>query len=148
MAARYSCRIFPSPAPRRVAAPGWEIFGLASRHRSPANFFGASVGFYEGPFDQVVVSRQGQQRPTVPIHVVLQIKNARKTGAGGFGFRPGPVGVLRLDQVTDAADHTGAMGIVEGAQAHDCPGGLRSGAGTLAFENGIVVGVAPFAPTA
>ena len=40
------------------------------------------------------------------------------------------------------------MGVIERAQAHHGPGGLGGRAGSLAFEDWIVVGVAAFAPAA
>src|SRR5262249_32466322 len=69
-------------------------------------------------------------------------------GAGGFVFGPGAVGILGADEVLDATLNAWAMGVVERAEAHDCPGGLGSSARSLAFKNGVVVGVAAFAPAA
>src|SRR5690606_10758349 len=42
----------------------------------------------------------------------------------------------------------GAVGIIEGAEAHDRPRGLGGGAGTLALEDRIIVRVAALAPAA
>ena len=42
----------------------------------------------------------------------------------------------------------GIVRVVERAQPHDGPSGLRGGAGALALEDGVVVGVATFAPAA
>src|SRR4029077_12468946 len=63
-------------------------------------------------------------------------------------FGPRTVGILSADQIFDTALDTGSMGIIECQQAHDCPCGLRGGAWPLALENGVVVGVAAFAPAA
>src|SRR5207244_3327582 len=38
--------------------------------------------------------------------------------------------------------------VIKSAQTHHGPGGLTGGAWPLAFEDGVVVGVAPFAPAA
>src|SRR5688500_16768228 len=95
-----------------------------------------------------LVSGEGKEGPAIPIHVVFEVENFREAGAGGFEFGPTTVAVVSADEVIDAADEAGAIGIAEGAESHDGPRGLGGGAGTLALENGIVVGVAAFAPTA
>ena len=52
------------------------------------------------------------------------------------------------NQILNPAFEGGELGIVERAKSHDGPRGLRRGAGSLSLENGIIVGVAPFAPAA
>ena len=84
----------------------------------------------------------------VPIHVVFQVKDLRETGAGGFVFGPGTVGVLGVNKILDAATKGFGVGVAEGAEGHHRPGGLGSGARPLAFEDRIVVSVAAFAPAA
>ena len=59
-----------------------------------------------------------------------------------------PSGFWVRIKIFDAALEAGAVRVVEGAQAHDGPGGLRGGAGAVALENRVVVGVAAFAPAA
>src|SRR5581483_3752534 len=51
-------------------------------------------------------------------------------------------------EILDAELDARTMGVVESAQAHYGPRGLRCGARSLAFEHGIVVGVATLAPAA
>ena len=101
-----------------------------------------------GLAEEIAIGGQGQEGPTVAIHVVLQVEDARETGAGRFRFGPGAVGVLGANEVGHAGLDAGAVGVAEGAEAHDGPGGLGGGAGALAFEDGVVVGVAAFAPAA
>src|SRR6185503_16131353 len=48
----------------------------------------------------------------------------------------------------DAAHQAGPIRVVERAQAHHRPGGLRRGARSLALEYRVVVGVTAFAPAA
>src|SRR2546429_2299973 len=96
----------------------------------------------------VSIRRQREQRPGVAIHVVFQIENLRKTGAGRFLLGPGTVFVLRAGEILDAALQARTIRIVECAEAHDRPRGLCRGARSLALENRIVVGVAAFAPAA
>jgi hypothetical protein len=74
--------------------------------------------------EQLLVSCQRQERPTVPVHVVLQIEHFRKAGAGDFILAPRAVGILGADQVVDAALDAGPMRVIERAQAHERPGGL------------------------
>ena len=66
-------------------------------------------------FQEFLVGGESQQRPGVAIHVVFQIKDFGEPGAGGFVFGPGTILVLGAHQVIDAAQDTGAIGIVEGA---------------------------------
>ena len=63
-------------------------------------------------------------------------------------LRPGTVRVLRADEIFNAALSAGLVRVVERAQTHDGPGGLRGGARSLALEDRVVVGVAAFAPAA
>src|ERR1035441_795559 len=98
--------------------------------------------------EHVAVSCHRQQRPTVAVHVVLEVEDFRKARAGGLVLSPGAVRVLRVNQILDAAPDARAMRIVERAEAHDGPGGLRCSAGSLAFEDWVVVWIAARAPTA
>ena len=100
------------------------------------------------PFADLPVGAEREQRPGVAIHVVFQVKHFRKTGAGRLVLGPRAVEILRAAEILDAAFEDGIFGIVERAQTHDGPRGLRRGAGALPFENRVVVGVATFAPAA
>src|ERR1019366_7769818 len=40
---------------------------------------------------QLAVARHGQQRPTVPIHVVFEVVDLREPRAGRLVFRPGAI---------------------------------------------------------
>lgn len=55
---------------------------------------------------------------------------------------------MGFDEVLDTAVDTGAIGVAEGEEAHEGPGGLGGCGGAAAFEDGIFVGVATFAPAA
>src|SRR6185369_10422878 len=88
------------------------------------------------------------QGPAIPVHIVLQVEDFWKAGAGDFVFGPGAIRVLGAGKVIDAAADAGTIGIVEGAEAHDRPRCLGGGAVTLAFKNRIVVGIAALTPTA
>ena len=101
-----------------------------------------------GAFEDFAVRGEREQRPGVAIDVVFQVENLRETGAGGFLLGPGAVGVLRADQILDAAFERGIVRVAERTQAHDGPGGLRRGAWPAALENRVVVSVATLAPAA
>src|ERR1039457_385349 len=76
---------------------------------------GRAVLLGGGAFGNLFVSRQREQRPGVAIHVIFQIKHFRKTSAGGLGFRPRTVRILRLHEIFDAALERGILRIVERA---------------------------------
>ena len=54
-----------------------------------------AVGFDIRVVEDLPVGRQSQQRPGVPIHVVLEVEHSREAGAGGLMLGPGTVGILR-----------------------------------------------------
>ena len=90
---------------------------------------------------------QRQQRPVVPVHVVLEIKDLGETGAGDVVLRPGAVRILRAGEILDAAQDARAQVVAGGDDAHERPGRLRRRAFALALELGIVVGGAAFRPS-
>src|SRR6266446_6123204 len=96
----------------------------------------------------VYVGRQGQQREVLAIHVVLQIENARESGAGNFRLIPGAVGALRCEEKTQPALHTRAIKIAACAKSHQRPRGLGGGACAFTLQVRILVGSARFAPAA
>src|SRR4051812_8010340 len=97
---------------------------------------------------QVAVGGESKQRPTVPIHVVFQIKDFREASAGDLVLGPTAVAILRAGEILEATNYARTAGVAKGAEAHYSPSGLRSGAWSLAFEHWIVVSVAAFTPAA
>src|SRR5262245_31156853 len=100
------------------------------------------------PIELLAVRGERAQGPTGPVRVVLEVKHVREASAGNFVLAPGAVVILRAEQVVDAALEALVVRIIESAETHDGPGGLAGGAWAFAFENGIVVSVAAFAPAA
>src|ERR1043165_92876 len=92
------------------------------------------------------VGSESQERPTIAVHVVLQIEHAWKPGPSGFMLSPRTIRILRLDQVLNPALERRPVWIIERAKAHNGPRGLGSGAGTLPFKYRVVVSIAAFTP--
>src|SRR6266511_1004581 len=92
-----------------------------------------AVALRGGAVEDLPVGRQGEERPGVPVHVVLEVKHLRETSPGRFVLGPRTIRVLRAVEIFDAAVDALAVRVVEGAEAHDGPGGLRGGAGALAL---------------
>src|SRR5688572_17156443 len=67
---------------------GPSAFISCSGRSLPARDFGEAVQSAAGrggdAIQQLLVRGQRQQRPGVPIHIVLQVEHARKAGAGGL----------------------------------------------------------------
>src|SRR5579871_178700 len=61
----------------------------------------------------------------MPVVVILQVKDARESGAGRKRFVPAAVGALRLNQVLDALLQAVAGGVAAGEQSQDRPRRLR-----------------------
>ena len=59
-----------------------------------------------GAFEDFTIRCKRKQRPSVAIDVVFQIKHLRETGAGRLLLRPRAVGILRANQILDAAPET------------------------------------------
>src|SRR5690242_622245 len=100
------------------------------------------------PVEQLAISGQSQQRPAIAIHIVFEVEDLGKTGAGDLVFSPGTVGILGANQILNAAAQAWQLRVIKRAKPHHRPGGLGSGAGPLAFEDRVIVGVAAFAPPA
>lgn len=115
---------------------GWVVWGLVQGIASLATC------------EEFLVGGEGEERPGIPVHVVLEVVDFWETGSGGGVLGPGAVGVLGFDEVLDAALDTGAMGVAEGEESHEGPGGLGGGGRAAAFEDGVFVGIAAFAPAA
>src|ERR1051325_7720714 len=96
----------------------------------------------------VDIRRQREQRIILPVHVVLEIENSLKPGAGDLRFVSAAVGFLAAEEKTQAALNAAPVEIATGADAHHGPGSLRRGAFAFAFELARVVGGARFAPAA
>src|SRR5262245_42151133 len=94
------------------------------------------------------ISRESQKREILAIHVVLQIKRARETGAGDFILVPRAVGLLRAKEVTQTTLNTRPVQIAAGAYAHNRPSGLRRGAWADPFGRWIFVRATGFTPPA
>src|SRR6267378_1291372 len=82
-----------------------------------------------GVVEKLSVSRQREKGPGVPIHVVLEVKHFWESSAGRFKLGPRAVGILSAREIFDAAADAVAVRIIQGAQAHERPRRLRSGAG-------------------
>src|SRR5947207_12650846 len=67
------------------------------------------------------VCREGEQRKILPIHVVLQIEHARKSGAGDLLFLPRAIGLLRTEQKTHAALNARPVEMAACTNAHHRP---------------------------
>ena len=95
------------------------------------------------------VGREREEREILPIHVVFQVENPRETGAGNFRFIPGAV-ARAASKANNAVPRCtlGRSEIAAGAQTHQRPRGLRGRARAFAFQVGIFVGGATFAPAA
>src|SRR5215471_3274730 len=61
---------------------------------------------------EIPVTRHREQRPAVPVHVVLEVKHFGKTGPGGLVLGPGTVRVLRPNKVLNPALQGRSMRIV------------------------------------
>src|SRR5262249_17065402 len=95
---------------RRVIFP-WCVTGLA-------------VSARDRLVQKIPIGRQGQKRPAVPVHVVLEIEYLWKSCAGCFVFGPGTIGVLGTDKIINSPLDAGSFRLFKGAQAHDRPGCL------------------------
>src|SRR5207302_2838116 len=93
------------------------------------------------------IRRESEQRKILPIHVVLQIEHARKSGAGDLLFLPRAVGLLRAEQKAYAALNARAIEVAACTNAHYCPCCLGCCALSHAFGRRIFVGRAGLAPT-
>ena len=94
------------------------------------------------------IGRQREEREILTIHVVLQIEDARKTGAGDLRFLPGTIALLRREQIAQAALHARSLQIAARTKTHHGPGRLRCRAFALPFKRRIFVSRASFTPTA
>src|SRR4051794_610217 len=79
------------------------------------------------------VSRQGEEREVLPVHVVLEIEHARETGAGNLRLIPGAVRPLRRKKIPQATLHAAPIEIAARADAHERPRSLGRCAVALAF---------------
>src|SRR5205085_4110571 len=52
------------------------------------------------------IGREREKRKILPIHIVLQIKHPRETGAGNLRFIPRAIGSLRRQQIAETTLHT------------------------------------------
>src|SRR4051812_21060011 len=100
------------------------------------------------PAAVVRVSREREEREVLPVHVVLEVEDARETCPRNLRFFPRAVALLRVDEITQAALHTAAIEIAAGGDAHERPRSLRSGAFAFALQRWIVVRGARFPPAA
>src|SRR5690349_5634261 len=83
---------------------------------------------------QIAVPRERVQREIVPIEVILQVKDARKTGSRKLLFIPGPIGILLFEQMPHSLADSRIIAIRSGQEANQAPGGLRWRAGSLALQ--------------
>src|SRR5256885_6515481 len=94
------------------------------------------------------IGREREQREILPVHVVLEVEDARETGAGNLRLVPGAIGLLGRKQITQPALHARPVQIAARADAHYPPRPLPSGARAAAFCRRIIVGGAGLAPAA
>src|SRR5205814_10189670 len=66
-----------------------------------------------------------QHRERMPVKMVLQIKDARKSGACGQILVPAACAALSFDQVFDALVEAAAGGVASGDQPQNRPSRLR-----------------------
>src|SRR5438874_13009960 len=69
----------------------------------------------------IYIGGQREEREILPVHVVLQVEHARKTGAGDLRFVPGTIGLLGRQEITQPALHARSIEIATSANPHDCP---------------------------
>src|ERR1700737_1905408 len=94
------------------------------------------------------VGREREQREILAVHVVFEIKDARKSGPGNFGFVPRPVRLLRAQKETQTTLDARATKIAACTNSHDRPRLLRRRAFTDSFHRRIFISRASFAPAA
>ena len=92
-----------------------------------------AIGFNRGGGEQIAIGGQGQQWPTVSVHVVLQVKNFWKPRPGRLVLGPGTVGILCANEVFNSSLNALAIGDIERAQTHYRPGCLRGDPGLPAL---------------
>src|SRR5438477_12367664 len=92
------------------------------------------------------VGGEREEREILPVHVVFLVKHAGETGTGDLRFVPRPVCLLGRKKITQAALHAQPVKIATRANAHDCPGRLRSSAFAFSFGRRIFVSGTRFAP--
>src|SRR5437660_8258597 len=85
------------------------------------------------------VGRQREEREILAIHVVFQIKDTRKSGAGDFGLVPRTIRLLRAQKETQTALNARPIEIAAGASAHDRPRRLRRRALAHFFHRPVIV---------
>src|SRR5438067_12214778 len=100
------------------------------------------------PAPIIDIGREREQRKILPIHVVLQIKHPRETGAGNLRLVPRAIWALRRKQITETTLHARPIEFSARANPHDRPGSLRGRALTLAFEDRVLVRRASLTPAA
>src|SRR5690349_18901769 len=83
----------------------------------------------------------------MPVQMILQIKDARESGAGGQILIPAAFAALVFDQILDALVEAAAGGVASRDQAQDRPGSLR-GRAVIRCESIVVVAGAALAPAA
>src|SRR3974390_526156 len=79
--------------------------------------------------------------------MVVQVEDARETGAGREVLVPASVVALAIEQVFDAVLHAETRRVAAGDQAQNGPSGLGGRAGS-GGEDALVVTLAAFAPAA
>src|SRR2546423_4145637 len=87
----------------------------------------------------IKIRREGEEREILPIHIVLEIKHPRETGAGDLWFLPRTVRFLPIKQKSKAALDAMTIEIAARADAHHSPGRLGCGAFSDAFHLRIVI---------
>src|ERR1700680_1950865 len=89
----------------------------------------------------IAESRERIKRERIAVEVILQIKHARKSGAGKIGFAPRAIRILLVDQISDRLLNRRIIGLGAREQPNQAPSGLRCRAVSLPF--GGRIGVAP-----
>ena len=102
---------------------------------------------HPGHFHHLLILAQGKEWPVVPIHVVAEIKDARKTRAGDQLLFPTAVLLLGFNEITNGLPNAGPLNVPARQKPHQPPARLGSSADTPSFEAWIVVRSAAFPPT-
>src|SRR5437667_2909305 len=94
--------------------------GRCRSYEQPASIFAGPIKarLRDEPIPVVHVTRQREEREILAIHIVFQIKDTRKSGAGDFGLVPRAIRLLRAQKETQTALNARPIKIAAGANAH------------------------------